>query len=427
MHDTTQQMGRRVTACRTCGSTDLERYLDLGHTPPADQFRRADQLGGPSVHFPLEVYACMRCGLSQLGYVVAPEILYQDEYPYEASTTQAGRHHFRAFAASVARRYGIGSDDLVVDIGSNVGVLLSGFADEGTRVLGIDPAHNIAAIANERGIPTVADFFGPAVASRVVREHGQASVICGTNVFAHVDDLETFMRAVDALMAPQGMFIFEVPYFANLLTSLEYDTIYHEHLSYVSVKPLVPFFARFGMRIFDIKEVDIHGGSFRIFVDRGVRAADDALIESFLAREEREGAHDLTRLRRFAGQVSENRAQLTELLRDLRARGKRIAGVSAPAKGMTLLNYCRLGTETLDFVTEKSRLKIGRYTPGTHIPVVPDAELLAERPDYALLLAWNFAEEIMANLREYRAAGGQFIIPIPSPRVVGSRERMIAA
>ncbi|TAK58158.1 MAG: methyltransferase domain-containing protein [Dehalococcoidia bacterium] len=427
MHDITQDLGRRVTACRMCGGTDLERYLDLGHTPPADQFRRADQLGEPSVHFPLEVCVCSSCGLSQLGYVVAPQILYQDEYPYEASTTQAGRRHFRAFAASVARRYGIGADDLVVDIGSNVGVLLSGFADEGARVLGVDPAHNIAAIANERGIPTLAEFFGPAVVSRIVREHGQATAVCGTNVFAHVDDLDTFMRAVDELLAPDGMFIFEAPYFANLLSSLEYDTIYHEHLSYISVKPLLAFFARFGMRIFDIREVDIHGGSFRIFVDRCRRDVEPGLIERFLAREEREGAHDARRLHRFAGEVAENRRQLVELLRELRASGKRLAGVSAPAKGMTLLNYCRIGTETLDFVTEKSRLKIGRYTPGTHIPVVPDAELVARRPDFALLLAWNFATEIMGNLREYRAAGGRFIIPIPEPRVVGSEEKVRAA
>ncbi len=410
-----------------CGGTDLERYLDLGHTPPADQFRRADQLGDPSVHFPLEVCVCLKCGLSQLAYVVAPQTLYQDEYPYEASTTQAGRRHFRAFAASVVRRYGIGADDLVVDIGSNVGVLLSGFADEGARVLGVDPAHNIAAIANERGIPTVAEFFGPAVVSRIVRDHGQAAVVCGTNVFAHVDDLETFMRAVDALLAPGGMFIFEVPYFANLLSSLEYDTIYHEHLSYISVKPLLTFFERFGMRIFDIREVDIHGGSFRIFVDRGRRPVEAGLIERFLAREAREGVHDPQRLHRFAIEVSENRRQLVELLRELRAAGMRIAGVSAPAKGMTLLNYCRIGTETLDFVTEKSRLKIGRYTPGTHIPVVPDAELAARRADYALLLAWNFATEIMENLSEYRAAGGQFIVPIPEPHIVGSQEKVRAA
>ena len=193
------------------------------------------------------------------------------------------------------------------------------------------------------------------------------------------------------------------------------------------MKPLLPFFARFGMRIFDIREVDIHGGSFRIFVDRCRRDVEPGLIERFLEREEREGVHDARRLHRFAGEVAENRRQLVELLRELRASGKRVAGVSAPAKGMTLLNYCRIGTEMLDFVTEKSRLKIGRFTPGTHIPVVPDAELAARRPDFALLLAWNFATEIMGNLREYRAAGGRFIIPIPEPHVVGSEEKVRAA
>ncbi len=417
--DVMRSMGRRVTACRMCGSGDLELYLDLGHTPPADQFRRADQLGDPVAWFPLQVHVCMRCGLSQLGYVVRPEILYQDEYPYEASTTRAGQRHFRSFAASVARRLELTPRDLAVDIGSNVGVLLSGFRDEGARVAGIDPAPNIAAIAEERGIPTIADFFGERSVERMLREHGQARVITGTNVFAHIDDLAELMCNVDRLLTPDGVFIFECPYFVNLVKDLEYDTIYHEHLSYVSVRPLIAFFARFGMRIFDVEEMDIHGGSFRIFVDRCQREVNAPVIDALLQREERSGAHDLEQLRRFSGEVAENRARLTELLYELRSSGKRIAGVSAPAKGMTLLNYARIGTETLEFVTEKARLKIGRYTPGTHIPVVGDDELIEQQPDYALLLAWNFADEIMRNLSAYRAAGGQFIIPIPSPRIAG--------
>lgn len=417
--DAMQSMGRRVTVCRTCGSGDLELYLDLGHTPPADQFRRADQLGDPVAWFPLQVYVCMRCGLSQLGYVVRPEILYQDEYPYEASTTRAGQRHFRVFAASVAKRLELTSRDLAVDIGSNVGVLLSGFHDEGARVAGIDPAQNIAAIAEERGIPTIADFFGERSVERMLREHGQARVITGTNVFAHIDDLAELMRNVDRLLTPDGVFIFECPYFVNLLKDLEYDTIYHEHLSYVSMRPLIAFFARFGMRIFDVEEMDIHGGSFRIFVDRCQREVNAPMIDGLLRREERSGAHDLARLRAFAVDVAENREQLTGLLYDLRASGNRIAGVSAPAKGMTLLNYARIGTETLEFVTEKARLKIGRYTPGTHIPVVGDEALSERRPDFALLLAWNFADEIMQNLSEYRATGGQFIVPIPLPRIAG--------
>lgn len=418
MPDLTATLGRPVTACRMCGSPDLEPYLDLGHTPPADQFRRREQLAEPVVSFPLRVVLCVSCGLSQLDYVVRPQILYQDDYPYEASTTRAGRLHFRAFAATAARRFGFGERDLAVDIGSNVGELLDGFRKEGLRVAGIDPAANIAAIAEGRGIPTVTGFFGDDTAAAVAAEHGQASVITGTNVFAHVDDLNAFMTAVDALLAPGGVFIFEAPYFGNLLRDLEYDTIYHEHLSYLSVQPLVAFFRRFGMRIFDIQEHDIHGGSFRVFVDRGEHPAVGAPIRAFVERERMEGTRDLARLARFARDVAFNRGRLDAMLHGLRASGARIAGVSAPAKGMTLLNYSRIGTETLEFVTEKSALKIGRYTPGGHIPVVSDDALLANMPDYALLLAWNFAEEIIGNLSAYREAGGRFIVPIPSPRIV---------
>jgi SAM-dependent methyltransferase len=426
MEDPLKTMGRQVNACRMCGSADLEPYLDLGHTPPADQFRTADRLAGPEVWFPLQVCVCTRCGLSQLSYVVRPEILYQDEYPYEASTTRAGQRHFRAFAASVVQRLGLSERDLVVDIGSNVGVLLAGFRDEGARVAGVDPASNIAAIAESRGIPTIADFFGERAVDRILREHGQARVITGTNVFAHIDDLHELLRSVDRLMTDDGVFIFECPYFVNLLKDLEYDTIYHEHLSYVSVRPLVTFFARFGMRIFDVEEVDIHGGSFRVYVDRCRREVNAAVIEDLLHREHREGAYDLPRLRRFATDVADNRDELVSMLHDLRARGKRVAGVSAPAKGMTLLNYARIGRETLEFVTEKSQLKMGRYTPGGRIPVVSDDVLLEERPDYALLLAWNFADEITRNLAAYSTAGGRFIVPIPAPRITGAAMRRSA-
>ncbi len=423
MNNVLQSMGRTVTACRTCGSADLERYLDLGHMPPADQFRRHEQLSEPVVSFPLQVLLCQRCGLSQLGYVVRPEILYQDEYPYEASTTQSGQRHFRKFAASVAARFALSERDLAVDIGSNVGVLLAGFREEGVRVVGIDPAANIAAIAESRGIPTVAGFFGKGSVDRVLTAYGTARAITGTNVFAHVDDLTAFMGDIDRLLTPDGVFIFECPYFVNLLQDLEYDTIYHEHLSYVSLRPLIPFFARFGMRIFDVEEVDIHGGSFRVFVDRCRQDVNTAEIDALLRRESRGGAHDLGRLRGFASDVAENRDRLRDLLHGLGARGKRIAGVSAPAKGMTLLNYCGIGAETLDFVTEKARLKIGRYTPGGHIPVLSDDALMDQRPDYALLLAWNFAAEIMRNLHEYAVAGGQFVLPIPQPRIHASDGR----
>ena len=404
--------------CRTCGGSDLEQFLDLGFTPPADRFVRAEQLLEPEVHYPLAVLMCARCGLAQLNYVVAPQLLYQQDYPYEASITRTGRIHWGEFAKTTRERFDLGSADLVIDIGSNVGVLLDAFKSQGVRTLGIEPAGNIAEIARKNGIETLNDFFSIDVARNVVNDKGQASVITGTNVFAHVDDLMAFMQAVDIVLAPNGVLIIEAPYFTDLLEKLEYDTIYHEHLSYLSVKPLLAFFRRVGMEVFRIEQRDIHGGSFRIHVARAGRMQVSPEVNELLQNEETKAVHSVETLGQFAKKVEKNRDDLNWLLYSLKRDGKRIAAASAPAKGMTLLNYCRLGTETIDFVTEKSTLKIGKYTPGTHIPVVSDDELIERRPDYALLLAWNFADEIINNLAAYRAKGGKFIIPIPEPRIV---------
>jgi SAM-dependent methyltransferase len=401
-----------------CKSAQLTQFLDLGFTPPADQFLRKEQLREPEVYYPLPVVICSDCGLVQLNYVVSPEILYRRDYPYEASITRTGQRHWQEFATSTVRRLGLGSGDLVVDIGSNVGILLEAFRTAGTRILGVDPASNIVRIAEKRGVETIDEFFSPDVARRIVSDKGSAALITGTNVFAHVDDLDQFMTAIDILLNSRGVFIFEAPYLLNLINSLEYDTIYHEHLSYLSAKPLITFVQRFGMEVFDIEERDIHGGSFRVFITRKGKMPIAPGVAEFVAREEKVGLYDLTSLSRFSAAVEKNRQELRGLLCRLKGDGKRICAVSAPAKGMTLLNYCRIGTETLDFITEKSTLKIGRFTPGMHIPVVPDDELLNQLPDYALLLAWNFADEIMENLKDYREGGGKFIIPIPHPRIV---------
>ncbi|WP_354069416.1 class I SAM-dependent methyltransferase [Bradyrhizobium sp. LB5.2] len=404
-----------------CASERLALFLDLGEMPPADQFLHKHQLSEHRDAYPLQVAVCEECGLIQLNYVVPPEILYCDDYPYESSTTTAGRRHWGEFARTTTRLLGLTKDDLVVDIGSNVGVLLQMFKEQGTKVLGVDPAANIAEIANKNGIETVAAFFNSESAKKVVASKGQASVITGTNVFAHVGDLHDLMQAVSILLAERGTFIIEAPYFLELLHSLEYDTIYHEHLSYLSVKPLVRFFKQFGMEIFDVQLRDIHGGSIRLFVRKiGVSTSRVApIVEQMLANEEREKIYELDTLRKFAQGVANNRLALRAMLTGLKQSGSKIVAVSAPAKGMTLLNYCGLGSDFLDFVTEKSRLKLGRYTPGMNIEVVPDDMLLKHQPDYALLLAWNFAEEIMNNLKEFSDRGGKFIIPIPTPRIVG--------
>lgn len=407
-----------MKTCRVCNSTDLAQFLDLGFTPPADRFLRREQLAEPETHYPLTVNLCQCCGFVQLGQVVSPEVLYRQDYPYESSITRSGQAHWNEFARTVVQRFGLTADDLVADIGSNVGVLLSAFRANGPRILGVDPASNIVRIAERNGVETINEFFNQAVAADIRKATGPATVITGTNVFAHVDDLAGFMRAVDHLLNERGVFIFEAPYFVNLVGQLEYDTIYHEHLSYLSLRPLVPFFRKFGMEIFDVEQRDIHGGSFRVYVARRGQHPVCDEVQHLLDLEKQAGIHSLDTLNAFADRVARNRQDVLNFLRGLRQQGKTIAAVSAPAKGMTLLNYCRLGPETLDFATEKSTLKIGRFTPGTHIPVVPDSELMARKPDYVLLLAWNFAKEIIRNLDAYREAGGKFIIPIPHLKVL---------
>ncbi|MBF0133677.1 MAG: methyltransferase domain-containing protein [Magnetococcales bacterium] len=404
--------------CRLCGYDNITMFLDLGFTALADRFITREQLHEPEVTYPLRVVRCNECHFIQLDHTVAPEILYQQDYPYESSTTQTGREHFNQFARSIVEEFGFSKGSLAIDIGSNVGVLLGGFKNQGMRVLGIDPAINIARIAEKNGIPTIADFFNEELASRIAEEHGKAMAITASNVFAHIDRLDILMRGVRRLLHEDGIFVVEAPYLRNLIRVLEYDTIYHEHLSYLSISPLIRFFDRMGMALFDVKEVDIHGGSFRLFVCHKGRYPVLTKVLDMQRQEQEEKLHDLETLNTFAQRVRNHRNQLRHLLESLRHEGKRIAGVSAPAKGMTLLNYCRIGTETLEFITEKTPLKIGRYAPGNSLPILPDSALMTGNIDYALLLAWNFKDEIMNNLSEFRKKGGRFIIPIPNPVIV---------
>ena len=407
-----------MPTCRMCRSNNLYRFLDLGFAPPSDQFRRKDQMKEQEIHYPLEVCMCDDCGLAQLTYVVSPEILYRNDYPYESSTTKTGHIHWESFAKEVVGKFGLGKQDLVVDIGSNVGVLLQSFKNNGVTVQGVDPAANIVMLALERGIDTICDFFNAESVDKILEKKGNASVITGTNVFAHIDDLHLLMSNVKKLLKKKGVFIFEAPYFVNLIKTIQYDTIYHEHLSYLSVKPLISFFDQHNMEVIDIQFADIHGGSFRVYISETGNYPVSGVVKNLLEEENAMGLYSHVTLDKFSDHAKKNRAELTWLLHSLKREGKSIVGVSAPAKGMTLLNYCRIGNDWLDVVSEKSMLKIGRFTPGMHIPVVSDDYLLEKQPDYALLLAWNFAKEIMKNLDGYRKRGGKFIIPIPMPKIV---------
>ncbi len=407
----------KINNCRFCQSKNLIPYLNLGFTPLADRFLSLKQLNESEKYYPLVVVLCTKCGLSQLNYTVNPKELYQDEYPYSMSLTKTGSDHYENFAASISKKFNLNNKDLVIDIGSNIGILLGGFKKYGTRVLGVDPAENMAKIACKKGIETIADFFIPTIAKKIRRKYGPAKIIVGTNVFAHIFDHHQFIKALKLLLDKKGVFIFESPSFMNLIKNMEYDTIYHEHLLYLSLKPVINFFEQFDMEIFNVENYQIHGGSFRVFIARKEKFPINSSVLTQLKQEKMAKIHSLKTLKEFSKKVSKNRNELMNFIQKLKKQNKKIAIVSTPAKGMTLLNYCHIGPEHIDFATEKSKLKIGKFTPGTHIPILSDSELIKRKPDYALLLAWNFSKEIMKNMKDYKKIGGKFIIPIPYPKI----------
>jgi len=408
----------KIQFCRMCKSENIESFLDLGTTPLADGFLTEIQLQKPEPKYPLNVCMCNNCGLAQLSYVVPPELMYDSNYPYESSTTKTGSEHFFKMAQQITQRFNLKEHSLVVDIGSNVGVLLQGFKNQNMRVVGIEPSSNIAKIAISEGIDTIPSFFNDEAVINIIKNFQHASVVTATNVFAHIGDLDLFIENVKKLLNQEGIFIFEAPYFVNLLENMEYDTIYHEHLAYLSIKPLVNFFKIHEMELFDVQQTSIHGGSIRCFIGRSGQYKVTTAVNDLLELENEKQIYNMSRLKEFSERVKNHRIQLVKLLNKLKNDGKKIVCISAPAKGMTLLNYCEIDNSICDYVTEKANLKIGKFTPGTHIPIKEDAFLLRDMPDYALLLAWNFAEEIIQNNEEYRKKGGKFIIPIPNPIIV---------
>ena len=412
------QNGKHATQCHMCRGSDLFSVLDLGMHPLSDAFLRADQLLEQEVYYPLKLISCDRCGLLQIDYIVRPEILYQRDYPYESSTTKTGREHYYSMATDIVEGFSMPKGSLSVDVGSNVGVLCSGFKKLGLKVLGIDPSNTAAKKAIDNGIETIIDFFNESVANRVFKQYGAAKVITATNVFAHIDELDSTAKGMKKLLAKDGVIAIEAPYAVDLINNLEYDTIYHEHICYLSVKPMKSYIKQFVLELFVVKKVSIHGGSLRYYIGHKGAHSLKKSIEDYISEEKKQGLYSKAKLRNFANRVEKHKIALVSLIMDLKRQGKKIVGVTAPAKGNTLLNYCNIDRHYLDFLTEKTQIKIGRYSPGTHIPVYSDDYLLKEKPDYALILAWNFADEIIKNLHEFKKNGGKFIIPIPTPRII---------
>src|SRR3989344_2174838 len=335
------QNGKHVTQCHMCRGSDLLLVLDLGHHPPSDAFLRPNQLLDQEVHYPLRLISCKKCGLLQIDYIVHPEILFQRDYPYESSTTKTGRENYYSMAADIGKRFPAPKGSLAIDIGSNVGVLCQGFKNLGYKVLGVDPSDTAAQKSLANGIETVADFFNESVAGRIYEKYGPAMFITATNVFAHIDELDSAVRGMVKLLAKNGVIAVESPYAVDLIKNLEYDTIYHEHICYLSVKPMRQYIKKFGLELFDVKKSAIHGGSLRYYICRKGLYTVKSIVGKCLAEEEKEGFYSEKKLNNFASRVLKHKIALTSLLMDLKRQGKTIAGISAPAKGNTLLNYCK--------------------------------------------------------------------------------------
>jgi len=403
--------------CRACGCAEGQLVLDLGQQPLANNFLRAEDLGKPEPRFPLRVFVCPACRLIQITDLVPPVKLFS-EYLYFSSNSDAMLRHARQAVEGYRARLQLGPQSLVVEVASNDGYLLRNFQQAKIPCIGIEPAANIAKVTRDMGIETRTEFFGHDLARRLGAERGRADLIIGNNVFAHAPDINDFIAGLAELLATGGQVALEFPYGVDLVEKNEFDTIYHEHVFYFALTPLLPLFRKHGLEVVHVERIAIHGGSLRIMVGHVGAHVVEPSVKAMQAEEEAKGVGTMAFYRRFEAQVQQLKEELVGRLQGLRHEGKRIAAYGASAKGSTLLNYCGLGPELLDFVVDRSVHKQGRFTPGTHLPIIPPDELVRRRPDATLLLTWNFAEEILEQQQAYRAQGGKFIIPIPRVLVV---------
>lgn len=404
--------------CRFCGKADTFKFLDLGSMPPANSFlTKAELASVKETAYPLDAFFCDHCGLVQIGYVVPPDELFKD-YIYVSSTSDMIHKHAGYLAKSFKSRFGLDERSLVVEVASNDGTVLQYFKRLGLKTLGVEPATNIAKAAIDAGIETLNEFFNAETARLLRSDFGAADLILGRHVFAHVPEIHSFVEGLKYLTYPRGVIAIEAPYLVDFVLKTEFDTIYHEHYSYLSVRSMSYLFNAYDMEIFDVERFPIHGGSIIYFIGhKGARPITGNVVN--LINEEIDKGLDRTdTYQKFAERTARIKQDLMALLQSLKASGKSLAAYGAPAKGNTLLNYCGITTDLVAYTVDKSPYKQNLYTPGAHLLVHPPEKLLHDQPDYVLLLAWNFAEEIMEQQREYLRRGGHFIVPIPDVKVL---------
>jgi SAM-dependent methyltransferase len=404
---------RTVPTCRLCGAGLRRTFVDLGMSPLCESFVAPEDVDRMEPFYPLHVRICEDCLLVQLDAYVTAEDIFGGDYAYFSSYSDSWVEHARVFAASMHDRLGLGPDSLVVELASNDGYLLQHFVAAGVPALGVDPARNVAEAARERGVETLVDFFGTELAGRLAAEGRRADLLVANNVLAHVPDLNDFVAGIGVLLAPHGVASIEVPHLVRLIEGMQFDTIYHEHYSYFSFGTLVTLFDRHGLQVFDVEELPSHGGSLRVLVRHPVGDPGPAVAE-LLALEEAAGYASLSGYAGFGERVAETKRRLLSLLIELRRAGKQVVGYGAPGKGNTLLNYCGVRTDFLDYTVDRNPGKHGKFLPGTHIPIHPPEKIAETRPDYILILPWNLTREISAQLDYVREWGAQLIVPIPA-------------
>ena len=409
----------RGRGCLFCGRPLRHTFVDLGMSPLCESYVPADRLNQMEPFYPLHTYVCDGCFLVQLEEFVSPEHIFT-EYAYFSSYADSWVEHMRRYAEAIVERLGLSKSSFVVEVASNDGYLLQHFVKMGIPVLGIEPAANVAKVAVEKGVPTLVKFFGERTAREVVAERGRADLVAGANVLAQVPDPNDFVQGLEILLAPRGVVTIEFPHLMRLMAENQFDTIYHEHFSYFSFLSAETLFAAHGLTLFDVEEVPTHGGSLRIYA-RHVDDLTRPVTERARELRQREVDAGLLRIETYGGfgeQVKETKRKLLEFLIGVKRAGKTVVGYGAPGKGNTLLNYCGIGTDFIDYTVDRSPYKQGKFLPGSRIPIHAPDRIRETRPDYVLILPWNFKDEIVKQMADVRSWGGRFVVPIPGVRVL---------